>query len=79
MLGTSEDSKKHLFKIIKKAYNCRSAIVHGQYLKGTEDDLVNISKELDYILRNLITTNHDIFSKKDNEMEEFFLITFFFI
>jgi Apea-like HEPN len=72
MLGTSEESKKSLFKLIKDAYNYRSLLVHGQHLKGTEDKLKSISEGLDEVLRKLLVTNHEVFSKKDQEMEEFF-------
>lgn len=72
LLGTSNESKLKLFKVIKNAYNNRSQIVHGQYLKGTEESLLPLSKELDKILRQLIVDDHDIFSKKDSEMEDFF-------
>lgn len=73
MLGTSEESKKDLFRLIKEAYNYRSSLVHGQYLKTTEGKLADISKGLDNVLRDLITTNHNIFLKNDNEMEDYFL------
>ncbi|WP_427137206.1 hypothetical protein [Psychrobacillus psychrodurans] len=73
MIGTSEESKKGIFKLIKEAYNYRSSLVHGQYLKGTEVELVTISQKLDDILRNLLVANHNIFSENDNVMEDFFL------
>ncbi|MGV2484793.1 UNVERIFIED_CONTAM: hypothetical protein FOS07_12145 [Bacillus mycoides] len=73
MLGTSVESKKALFQLVKKAYNFRSEMVHGQALKAKEEDLVIVSQGLDDILRKLIVANHDVFSKKDNEMDDFFL------
>ncbi|WP_404292621.1 hypothetical protein LG276_19835 [Cytobacillus kochii] len=73
MLGTSKESKKDLFKLIKNAYNYRSTLVHGQHLKGSEENLVSISKGLDDVLRNLTVAKHEIFSKSDKEMEAFFL------
>lgn len=73
MLGTSKEAKLHFFNLIKRAYNYRSSIVHGQHIKGTEENLVAISKELDDILRELLVGEHDIFSKSDNEMEAFFV------
>ncbi|HEE9034932.1 TPA: hypothetical protein R2I11_005301 [Bacillus cereus] len=73
MLGTSLKTKKDLFQLVKKAYSIRSNMVHGQALNAKEEDLVMISQGLDKILRELIVANHDVFSKSDNEMEEFFL------
>ncbi|MCK2000840.1 HEPN domain-containing protein [[Brevibacterium] frigoritolerans] len=72
MLGTSKESKLHLFDLVKKAYTYRSSLVHGQYLKGTEENLLTISKELDDILRKLLVGKHEIFSKSDAEMNDFF-------
>jgi hypothetical protein len=73
MLGTSKESKKLLFDLIKDAYNYRSTVMHGQHLKGTESALIEFSKGLDGVLRKLIVDNNDIFSKSDKEMEKFFL------
>jgi len=73
LLGTSKETKQNLFKIIKDAYNYRSALVHGQYLKGTNEDLLTISVSLDEILRKLLTGNIDIFSMDDKTMENYYL------
>lgn len=72
MLGTTGESKKELFKLIKKAYDYRSLVVHGQHLKGEEVQLVDISQKLDGILRQLLVAKHDVFSKNDTEMGETF-------
>lgn len=72
MLGTSDESKKEYFDLIKKAYGCRSTVVHGQHIKGEESDFIEISKKLDGILRQLLVAKHEIFSKKDLEIETFF-------
>ncbi|EJR94480.1 HEPN domain-containing protein [Bacillus mycoides] len=73
MLGTSFESKKALSQLVKKAYNIRSEMVHGQALKAKEEDLVIVSQGLDNVLRELIVANHDVFSKNDKEMDDFFL------
>lgn len=73
MLGTSVESKKALFQLVKKAYNIRSDMVHGQAIKATEEDFVIVSQGLDNVLRELIVANHDVFSEKDEKMDEFFL------
>lgn len=72
MLGVSGDSKVEFFKLVKKAYRIRSKIIHGQYLKGEDEALVFISSKLDSVLRDLIVAEHEVFSKNDSEMEEFF-------
>ncbi|PFB58599.1 HEPN domain-containing protein [Bacillus cereus] len=73
MLGTTFESKKNLFQLVKKAYNFRSEMVHGQALKAKEEDLVIVSQGLDNVLRELIVENHGVFSKDDKEMDDFFL------
>ncbi len=73
LLGSSQQSKEDLFQLVKSAYNYKSTLVHGQHLKGEEDKLTNISRQLDEVLRALIIENHSIFSESDQRIEEFFL------
>ncbi|WP_193065401.1 HEPN domain-containing protein [Oceanobacillus oncorhynchi] len=73
MLGTSEESKKNLFKFIKNAYDYRSKLIHGQHLKGNESNLVAISQRLDEILRELLRDKHEIFYQDDQKMETHFI------
>ncbi|WP_175423366.1 MULTISPECIES: hypothetical protein [Bacillus] len=47
-------------------------MVHGQHIKGEESDFIEISKKSDDILRQLLVAKHEIFSKKDLEIETFF-------
>lgn len=72
MLGTNGEKKKELFKLVKKAYGHRSTIVHGSSLKGSENSLVELSIGLDEIMRGLLKEEHEVFSKKDNEIDDFF-------
>lgn len=72
-IGNSVEDKKRLFKLIKKAYSTRSSIVHGASLSGVSADLKEMSYNLDNILRELISSENEIFSKKDNELEEIFV------
>jgi len=73
MLGTSGEEKKDLFKLVKKAYGHRSTIIHGSSLKGNDEGLIDLSLGLDEILRDLIVAEHEIFSKNDGEIEDYFL------
>lgn len=74
MLGTTKDSRKQLFKLIKQGYNHRSTLVHGQAfdkrVKG--EDLVEIALGFDGVLRHLVVDHYEIFSKDDGELEAFF-------
>lgn len=73
MLGTSAEEKKDLFKFIKKAYDYRSTIIHGANLKGDEEAIVKISVRLDEILRQLLAGDHEVFTKSDGEIDNFFV------
>lgn len=72
-IGSSIDTKKGLYTLIKKAYDVRSTIVHGSSLKGKSENLKDISKDLDAILRKLLMDDSSVFSKNDNELEDFFI------
>lgn len=73
MLGTTNESKRSLFDLIKKAYGYRSSLVHGQALKGTDEEYAAVSVQLDDILRKLLVEEHEIFSrKKKEEIDDFF-------
>lgn len=73
MLGTNGEKKKELYDLVKKAYDTRSTVIHGSSLKGRDNDLSSISEGLDEVLRSLIKGNHEVFSKKDKEIDAFFV------
>lgn len=73
LLGATSKSKRELFDVIKKAYTYRSSLVHGQYIKGSDDTLVETSKNLDNILRTLFNKHEDIFRTSDEKMENYFI------
>lgn len=73
IIGDTNDEKKKYYSFIKKAYDVRSTIVHGSSIKGKSEDLKEISKELDDILRKLVTEDNEIFTKNDCEIDNYFL------
>lgn len=73
LLGGNEQTTKELYHLIKKAYNYRSTLVHGQHLKGSEDEIQEISARLDDVIRELIVNKYDVFEKNDKEIDEYFL------
>ncbi|MCQ4088446.1 HEPN domain-containing protein [Saccharibacillus sp. JS10] len=73
MLGNNKSDKRKYFDLIKKTYDVRSTIVHGSSLKGNSEELKNISEDLDQALRELLTTQNDIFDKEEKDMEKYFL------
>lgn len=78
MIGTSSEEKKDLFKFIKKAYDYRSTIVHGSSLKGNDETTAEISVRLDEILRQLLTSDHEVFKKADVDIDNFFIDLIFY-
>lgn len=58
--------RDELYKKIKTAYNVRSRIVHGDPLNNNEDELAEMSKVLDNLLRNILL-EHKNFFKEDTE------------
>ncbi|MEA1855669.1 hypothetical protein MKX67_00900 [Cytobacillus sp. FSL W7-1323] len=73
MIGTSQDEKIELYKFIKKVYGFRSTIIHGSSIKSNDQELISYSTKLDEILRQLISAEHEVFSKNNDEMDNFFL------
>lgn len=73
MIGDTGENKKQLYKLIKKAYGIRSAIVHGSSLSGNSMELKDTSIALDNVLRDLISKNSEIFNKNDNELEDYYV------
>lgn len=73
LLGDTIEERKRLFKLVKKCYDVRSTIVHGSSLKGESEDLKHLSQDLDIILRKLLSEDNEIFYKKDDELDKFFI------
>lgn len=70
--GTKE-AKLETYKLLKKAYDVRSKIVHGSTLTGRNDDLKEITIGLDHILRELLTRKNEIFTKSNDQIDDYFL------
>jgi Apea-like HEPN len=73
LLGTSAENKREIYKFVKNAYSQRSAVVHGSTIKKEELELEEISYGLDNILRQLLGGGHEVFTKNNNDIDEFFL------
>lgn len=72
LLGKNLESKRDLYRLIKKSYGVRSKLIHGQYLKEDVESLIEIAVKLDIILRKLLTKHQEVFKKNDREIEEYF-------
>lgn len=77
LLKDNKEERVILFNKIKKAYNFRSKVVHGDYIKlrnNQEEELIEISTMLDNVIRKLLTEHKDLFDEEDNQkLETIFL------
>jgi len=75
-LGESSAEKLEIYKLVKAAYGIRSAFVHGGTNKMSPDQLCELSKKTDDIIRRVltkvITKDHVQFLKSNNAMTEYF-------
>jgi hypothetical protein len=67
------------YQLIKRAYNVRSKVVHGDVLKdGVLSDLVNVSKEIDELLRTVVRrlvsddSTRSLFDSENDVLDKFF-------
>lgn len=73
LLESESKDKLEVYNLIKRAYDIRSTIVHGSTLKGNNEDLTDVSVKIDEVVRKLINGNFEVFSKNDNEINQFFI------
>lgn len=69
----NKEQKIKTFNLVKKAYGIRSTIVHGSFLKGSNEDLEDVSEELDNLLRMIVNEHSSLLKLKDNELDNYFL------
>lgn len=73
LVENEQNKRVETYNLIKKAYDIRSTIVHGSILKGKHEDLEEISFKLDNILRILVSKYYKLFTKKDQDLDDYFL------
>lgn len=73
LLSNNPESRKEHFSIVKKAYDIRSRIIHGSYIKEKDEMLIHLSEQLDTILRQILSSRSDVFSLSDFDMDEYFI------
>lgn len=54
LLGTSDDHRRHLFKLMKRFYDLRSRIVHGGKLDRKQEIMLGRGGELQSLVRQLL-------------------------
>lgn len=72
ILGSSKEERQQLYNTIKKAYGIRSTVVHGSSFKNPNDYLVELSVQLDGILRRLLSNNHEFLGISEDKFEIYF-------
>lgn len=75
LLGSNIDERLQYYAEIKAAYNYRSKIVHGDSIKKYYEKIESIEdvcQRVDFVLRTVFSQHSDIFSKPDEEIENYF-------
>ncbi|MBL1281330.1 MAG: hypothetical protein COA33_013710 [Fluviicola sp.] len=71
--GGTKESKLETYRLLKKAYDVRSKVVHGAILKGQNEELKEISTGLDQLLREFLSEKNEIFTKSNEQIDSYFL------
>ena len=58
--------------LVKKSYDVRSKIAHGDFIKGNEDDIRRYSEKLDIYLRQLLNLTEP-YEQEKNKIEDYYL------
>ncbi|MCA9765106.1 MAG: hypothetical protein KC455_01665 [Carnobacterium sp.] len=75
LIGSNIDDRLQYYSEIKVAYNYRSKIVHGDSIKKYYEKIESIEavcQKVDFVLRTVFSQHSDIFSKTDEEIENYF-------
>ena len=54
LIGNTKEERCEIYAIVKKSYDVRSKIAHGDFIKGNEDDIRRYAEKLDFYLRQLL-------------------------
>lgn len=73
LAGGTKEVRLKTYMLLKKAYDVRSKIVHGSILTGRHEDLMEVSIGLDNILRRFLSERNEIFTKSNEQIDEYFL------
>lgn len=55
LIGKTKEERCEIYTVVKKGYDVRSKIAHGDFIKGNEEDIKKYSVLLDGYLRALLT------------------------
>lgn len=70
ILGSSLEDRMDLYSLIKKSYNIRSKVIHGDgYKNNLVESIKDITHKLDDILRKLIVDHEDLFILSDRDFD----------
>lgn len=72
LIGQNKDERCQIYSDIKKGYDTRSKIAHGDYLKKNESIIKEDAKKLDSYLRQLLQLEEPFDLKKD-DMDMYYL------
>ena len=72
LIGKTREERCGIYTIVKKSYDVRSKIAHGDFIKGSEDDVKKYSEKLDGYLRELLSLTEP-YELENSKVDEYFL------
>lgn len=72
LIGNTKEERCEIYAIVKKSYDVRSKIAHGDFIKGNEDDIRRYSEKLDIYLRQLLNLTEP-YEQEKNKIEDYYL------
>lgn len=72
LIGKTKEERCEIYSVVKKCYDVRSKIAHGDFIKGNEDDIKRFSEKLDGYLRELLNLT-DPYEQDRGRIDEYYL------
>ena len=72
LIGKTKEERCEIYAIVKKSYDVRSKIAHGDFIKGNEDDIRRYSEKLDVYLRQLLNLTVP-YEQEKNKIDDYYL------
>lgn len=72
LLGKTKEERCEIYTVVRKCYDIRSKVAHGDLIKGNENDIAKYSEKLDKYLRELLNLS-ELYELDKNKIDEYFL------
>ena len=72
LIGKPKEERCEIYDIVKKSYDVRSKIAHGDFIKGDEDNIMGYSEKLDVYLRQLLNFTAS-YEQEKSKIDDYYL------